>query len=250
MTCAEATELLGALADGELEPARRDAARTHLAGCADCAARLRALRALSASLSAEVPYHRAPAELRGRVARALRGSGRPALAAWRARLAPGLAGAAVGFACALFVLRSSPPPRPPLDEAVSLHIRAMLSDKLVAVESSDHHTVKPWFSRHVDFSPPVPDLAAAGFPLQGGRVEAYGGRRAAVSVYARGRHVIDVFNWPEPGADTSPAPAAEQRGYHVLSWREGAFGYRAVSDLNERELTEFASLLSEAAKKP
>ncbi|HXT01055.1 MAG TPA: anti-sigma factor [Elusimicrobiota bacterium] len=247
MRCEEASELLGALADGELEPARRAAAEAHLSACAACAGRLRALRGLSSAVRAEAPYHRAPADLRARVERALRGSRGPALSSWRARVAPGLAGAAVGFACALFALRAAPPASPPLDEAVSEHIRAMLSDRLVTVESSDHHTVKPWFSRHVDFSPPVPDLAASGFPLKGGRVEPYGGRPAAVSVYARGRHVIDVFTWPEPGADTSPSLAVEQRGYHVLSWRTGSFGYRAVSDLNARELTEFAERLSRAA---
>jgi anti-sigma factor RsiW len=59
-----------------------------------------------------------------------------------------------------------------------------------------------------------------------------------------------VFNWPESGEDASPAPAAEQRGYHVLTWRAGGFGYRAVSDLNARELTEFAKLLAAAAAKP
>jgi len=241
MNCREASELLGALADGELEPPRRAAVEAHLAGCSDCAAGLRALKALSAAIRADAPYHRAPAELRARV--------RPDVpfSSWRTRVAPGLAGAAVGFACALFALRSAAPISPALDESVSLHIKAMLSDKLVAVESSDHHTVKPWFSRHVDFSPPVPDLAASGFPLKGGRVETYGGRPAAVSVYERGRHVIDVFNWPEDGEATSPAPAVEQRGYNVLTWRAGGFGYRAVSDVNLRELTEFAELLSREA---
>lgn len=244
MNCDEARELIGALLDGELEPARRAAVEAHLAACAGCADERRAQRSLSASVRAEAPYHRAPADLRGRVGRALRGA--PAFSSWRTRVAPGLAGAVVGFACALFAVRSAPV-APPLDEAVAAHIRAMLSDRLVAVESSDHHTVKPWFSRHVDFSPPVPDLAAAGFPLKGGRVEPYGGRTAAVSVYTRRLHVIDVFNWPETGPDTSPALAVEQRGYHVLSWRTGSFGYRAVSDLDERELTEFADRLSRAA---
>jgi len=247
MRCEEAAELLGALADGELEPARRADAEAHAAACAACAADLQALRALSAAVRAGAPYHRAPADLRVRIGRGLRGAQAPALLSWRSRLAPGLAGAAAGFACALFVLRPAASIAPPLDETVSAHIRAMTSDRLVAVESTDHHTVKPWFSRHVDFSPPVPDLAAAGFPLKGGRVETYGGRTAAVSVYARGLHVIDVFNWPEPGADTDPASAVEQRGYRVLSWRAGGFGYRAVSDLNARELTEFAALLRREA---
>ena len=251
MNCDETFELLGALADGELDPARRAAVESHLSGCADCAARKRGLEALSSALRTEATYHRAPAGLRAMVGRALREADSPAPApvagrafsSWRARVAPALAGAAVGFACALFALHPGPA-EPPLDEAVSAHIRAMLSDRLVAVESSDHHTVKPWFSRHVDFSPPVPDLAASGFPLKGGRVEPYGGRPAAVLVYNRRLHVIDVFVRPEPGPDANPAALVDQRGFHTIFWRTNGFAFRAVSDVNPLELAEFARLMN------
>jgi anti-sigma factor RsiW len=241
MTCGEARELLDALSDGELDAARRTAVEAHIAGCAACAASFQALKSLSASLRA-APYHRAPAGLRADVRRALRGRETAPAGIWRTRVAPGLVGALAGFACALFLMRPMPP-QP--GEAVARHSEAMLSGSLVEVQSDDHHQVKPWFSRHVDFSPPLPDLTAGGFPLTGGRTAALEGRTAAVLVYERRLHVIDVFVRPAAAGDAQPRSSSE-RGFNVLSWRKGGFAFTAVSDLNAAELSRFVELMRAA----
>jgi anti-sigma factor RsiW len=59
MTHDEALELLPALVNGTLEPARRQDVERHLEGCAPCRAELAAERRLSAALATPVP---APAE--------------------------------------------------------------------------------------------------------------------------------------------------------------------------------------------
>ena len=81
----------------------------------------------------------------------------------------GLGGFGVGAACAaaLAFLLLSPPGPSLTEQIIAGHIRAMQPGHLEDVASSDRHTVKPWFNGRLDFTPPVKDFAAQGFPLRG-----------------------------------------------------------------------------------
>jgi anti-sigma factor RsiW len=127
------------------------------------------------------------------------------------------------------------------DQAVSSHVRAMMTGHTTDVLSTDRHTVKPWFNGRIDFSPPVADLAQQGFPLVGGRVDYLGGRTVAALVYQRRKHVIDLFIWPVKTDDASGN--ASSKGYNVIRWSNGGLFFVAVSDLNKTELEQFKNLL-------
>jgi anti-sigma factor RsiW len=64
------------------------------------------------------------------------------------------------------------------------------------------------------------------------------GRAAAVVVYRRRTHVINLFVWP--GTDPAP-PAIELSGYLLRHWAKDGLTFWAVSDIAEPELAEFAA---------
>jgi anti-sigma factor RsiW len=129
---------------------------------------------------------------------------------------------------------------------IDAHVRAQDPGRLYDVASSDQHTVKPWLDARLDFAPPVENFEAKGFPLIGGRLDYVDGHRAAVLVYGRRKHMIDVFVRPSGDAPAPPA-AADRRGYHLIGWRHGGFDWWAVSDVGPGDLEALHQLINGAS---
>jgi anti-sigma factor RsiW len=118
-----------------------------------------------------------------------------------------------------------------------------MGDRPVEVASSDRHTVKPWFNGRVDYAPPVHDLTSAGFPLAGGRLEIIDGRRVAVLVFQRSRHLIVLYTWPEPGERSVETRTRD--GFTLARWTHDGFAFNAVSDVAPADLLGLASALNQ-----
>jgi len=124
------------------------------------------------------------------------------------------------------------------NELVDAHVRSLLPNHLLDVESTDRHTVKPWFAGKTDVAPKVVDLSDKGFPLLGGRLDYVDGHSAAVLIYGRRLHKINVFVWRTTASEPRDGPF-EVRGHSLLHWTDGGLSYWAVSDAAEAELEAF-----------
>jgi anti-sigma factor RsiW len=242
MNCHEIHPLLHAYVDSELDLMPSIEVDRHLKSCAACAAMKRSLESLRSTLrNADLSY-RAPDHLSARIRESIapeseetpERTSRP----WLWQL---LALGSIGVAIVTLMLQPAVSTSNQLtDEAISDHVRSLMAGHLMDVASTDQHTVKPWFNGKIDFAPEVKDFVAEGFPLVGGRLDYLEGQTVAALVYQRSKHTINVFAWPAKTA--APSAIEERRGYTVVTRDLNGLHYCFVSDLNGKELQEFANL--------
>jgi anti-sigma factor RsiW len=262
MNCAECEILLHALIDGELDAGHARDVEAHATGCPACAKKLETYRAMRGAIAQADLKELAPASLRSRIEAALP---RPSSAASAQVIAPRqflqpsrrtfFGGFAVGTALSAALAASvvltvfhNDDRETIADEVVSAHIRSLQAGHLMDVETSDQHTVKPWFNGKLDVSPPVIDLTAEGFTLLGGRLDYIDGEPVASVVYRRRKHVINLFVAQRLGAKEAGTKVRTIQGYNVRHWSEQGLDLWAVSDLATDELDEFIQKISAALR--
>jgi anti-sigma factor RsiW len=244
MDCELTRELIHAYADRELGLVKSLELEGHLSDCPVCSERYANLQALRSAIG--VLYHKPPARLQKRITTAVRKESQSErkshLIPWRLISIAASAAVIVILSWSVIRLLSGPPANELLArEVVASHVRSLMVNHLADVPSSDQHTVKPWFSGKLDFSPPVEDLASEGFPLVGGRLDYLDNRPVAALVYKRRQHYINSFVWPS-GADEVEMESSQQ-GYNLIHWAGAGMSYWIVSDLNKSELQEFVELI-------
>ncbi len=248
MSCPQADGLDGYF-DGELDAVRAAEFEAHLPTCGACTATLGRRQALRAAITSSDLYAPASRSLHARVQRALRANrgGTVALSVLMLRR--------LGAAAALLAIAvggvwwhqrgtaAEPVERATLAAILDAHVRSLQPGHLSDVSSSDQHTVRPWFDGRLDYSPPVVDLAAGGFPLIGGRLDVVDGRSVAALVYGRHKHVVNLFVWPSRGEAASAERSGSARGYRWMRWERAGMSFWAVSDTAASDLEGFCRLL-------
>jgi anti-sigma factor RsiW len=256
----ESLVLLNAYIDNELDAASVLDVERRIDSDATLKAELSRLTELRTALSTHVGRERASDALRRRIAATVEAPNTGVVSAphsrtsarsfdWRQLAAATAVAACLASAGTYFGLQQGAP-NGEIAEIVAGHQRALLATSPFDVASSDRHTVKPWFDAKLAVSPQIIDLADAGFPLVGGRVDEVDGHPVPTIVYKRHAHVISLTAVPKPGSkdDGAPPTHATRDGYSVFAWPGRDFNYSAVSDVAPSELEEFVSRFRDVSK--
>jgi len=241
--CVDQELLLGGLLDNELDAANVAMFEAHVARCEGCREELERMQALRCLLRSDGVRHAAPEALSKRIA-ALPELAQPKAAndnrilRW---LGPGAVGA---LAASLAIVTLLPPGADSVvdQEIVSSHVRSLQPGHLTDVQTTNQHIVKPWFNGKIDFSPPVPELADAGFPLAGGRLDSINGKTVAAIVYHRRLHTVNLFVWP---AKDAAERSFVKDGFAVKEWSRNGLRYAAISDIPPAEVQQFHKLFEQ-----
>jgi len=255
LNCQETQNLIHAYLDGELDLVKSLEIEQHLQGCQACSQTHKNHQALRVAIREGAPYFKSPARLRKRIQASVNQTSQartmPRAMSWR--------WVGVMASLALIVILTwnlarglSAPSTSDLlaQQVVASHVRSLMPNHLVDVVSSDEHTVKPWFDGKLDFSPPVQDLASAGFPLVGGRLDYVDNRPVAALVYQHSPHFINVFIWPSPGSPNTNVVAGMRQGYYLAHWTSAGMTFWAVTDLNQSEFQQFVRLAQSQVTPP
>jgi len=254
LSCQETDEFIHAYLDGELDLGRSLEVEQHMHDCEICECIYLSQTTLRSSLKNDSLYYAAPGKLKKRVQSALRKEAKSEVTkrAFGWRWLTIMASLAFMFLIGVVVWRVVPRSvRPSGDELLaqeiaSDHVRSLqMPGHLTDVLSSDQHTVKPWFDGKVDFAPPVKDFASQDFRLYGGRLEYLNNRTVATLIYQRRLHYINLYIWPAEQAGSTSEVTTQRQGYNLIHWTESGMNYWTISDLNNVELHQFASLVQQ-----
>lgn len=246
MKCEALRPLLHRFLDGELPPRRVPDVQRHLAGCTACARELDELRSLREALQMLTPVYFPPPGLGPRIQEALRHyqpptpgprvPGRTILVAAAALL---LAGAVTwGLSANWGRSHGRGLPQGPVPPWPNGGPSALGPDANTAV------ALHPCLQSRLADLPSLPELAADGYVLAGGRIDSSGSAQAALLLFRRGPNVVTLTMRPV-GMD-NPAGGVElreEKGRRLARWAQSGMACLAVSDLDRPATERFVSLV-------
>jgi anti-sigma factor RsiW len=234
--------LVHAYLDGQLDPANALGITQQMERDPALAAEAERVKALQQLIRERLPREDALPGLRARIETSVGGAGRlRTQPSWRA-LAASIALTAMVASSSTWLVVGSQQPTMVADALVSDHIRSLIAPQPVDIVSSDRHTVKPWFNGRIPNSPRVVDLAKEDFPLIGGRIDVVGQAPVSTLVYRHAKHVISLTAMPTDSRFELEKTPRAVNGYNVVHWVDNGVSYWAISDLEAKELEEFAQL--------
>jgi anti-sigma factor RsiW len=242
-----ASEIIGAVVDGELSPRDEREARAHLSACHTCALKVIAAGELkSATKRAATNFAPTPETLARleAVARQAPPNSAPVipirLMPWAAVAAMFLLAIALGGR----MLRQSDLLSA---EILDQHLATLSNAALPEVVSTDRHTVKPWFQGKLSFSFNIPEqnTLPADTALVGADLTYVNGKPAALLLFTIHKHHASVFV-TESGQLSEFVRVTARSGFHFSSRRGNGLELLGVSDVNGAELDALVTKVAAA----
>ena len=250
MNCEFARTTVHAYFDSELDAVRSADFEAHAEICVECEAELKAIGALRTRLQESDLFEDASPQLvdriRKQIAQETNKSRMLRFTPRRLSLIPAfgaLAAAAACLAIAFLVIQSHNQSTRLTAELIDAHVRSLQPGHLIDVQSTDQHTVKPWFDGKLDFIPTVSDYSEKGFALVGGRLDIVDGHNVAALVYSRRKHFINLFVWPYREKELVSGSSGARQGYNWVNWQSGDMRFCLVSDAALSDLDELKGLM-------
>jgi anti-sigma factor RsiW len=250
LSCELAQTTVHGYFDGELDAVRSAEFERHLETCTQCQAALQSIESLRATLHRGNLYEDASIELRNRIRQQITPSGGLSRKPWmvdsrRWFLVPALSvlATAAALTFVFFLAQSRSQSTRITAELIDAHVRSLQPGHLTDVQSTDQHTVKPWFDGKLDFIPPVSDYAGQGFPLEGGRLDVVDGHNVAALIYSRRKHYINLFVWPDRGKELNFDSSGSRQGYNWIRWQSSDMRFYLISDVSGADLRSLKDLI-------
>jgi anti-sigma factor RsiW len=234
-------QLLHAYMDGELDLTAALSIEGKIAADPKLAVERDRIIALREAIQQNLPREPIPPALQLRIEKAIGLRQETSTPTWRT-LAASVALAVLVTSSSTWLVLDSKDTRTVEDAIVAGHIRSLMAPQPADIASTERHTVKPWFNGRVVEAPHVADLANAGFPLIGGRVDVVSGRTVPTLVYGRRKHIISLTAVPAAGTANSGPKRRVDNGYNIVQWVANDVSYWAISDVSAADLDEFAKL--------
>jgi anti-sigma factor RsiW len=237
--------------DGELDAVRSAEFERHLEVCADCQAELEQIERLRKQIRESDLFVQASPRLRDQISQQIAEDSNGGLlkrvGTRRLFVIPALgalATAAAAIAIVFLLFQSHGQSARISAELIDAHVRSLQPGHLTDVQSTDQHTVKPWFDGKLDFIPPVSDFSQHGFTLVGGRLDIINGHNVAALVYSRRKHFINLFVWPYREQETNFTASGLHQGYNWLRWQSADMQFCLISDASPADLHELKDLIT------
>lgn len=269
--CKDSLEKISAYVDNELSSSEAAAVEAHIAACELCREVLRATRTEKQLLKSTFSAMKAPAPLVRRIRTAVKEearaeSARSQVPFFKRLLSPSPAWAAVSLIFVLVAgtiyLRTEGIISPAGEKATTMGLYvydithdAYLVDSLPErpydLQSASAAETGAYLSKHVGFDVPVPNLAAAGYAVRGGRIWHTVARISALIVYEdTSGNTVSLFEIKrenigrggakEVAADGKTFYLGDAYGYNGVVWMQKNVALGLVGDLPHDRLLEIA----------